>query len=53
MLESMSGYPAASVKDMKREVVDALGKDTGAISALRILNLYLERLGCDFQVCCG
>ena len=27
-----------------------LAGDTGAISALRILHLYMERLGCDFQV---
>lgn len=50
LLEEVSGCAAASVKETKQELVTALHQDTGAISALRILHLYLERLGCDFQV---
>lgn len=50
LLEEVSDCAAASVKETKQELVAALHQDTGAISSLRILHLYLERLGCDFQV---
>ena len=32
-----------------KSVRQVLGADTSAISTLRCLKLYLERLGCDFQ----
>eukprot|EP00884_Botryococcus_braunii_P006594 jgi/Botrbrau1/15936/Bobra.0088s0002.1 len=49
LVEEVSGFAADSVKECKAEMMAALHNDSGAISALRIINLYLERLGCDFQ----
>ncbi|KAK9810087.1 hypothetical protein WJX72_004590 [[Myrmecia] bisecta] len=40
---------AQAVSEMEANIRTALHNDTGAICALRILHLYLERLGCDFQ----
>ena len=42
--------PRAPLTDTTVQLCSILGGDTGAISALRILHLYMERLGCDFQV---
>jgi hypothetical protein len=38
------------VLEAEARVVAALGEDAGAISPLRVLQLYLERLGCDVMV---
>ena len=38
------------MRELEVQVCSILQGDTGAISALRILHLYLERMGCDFQV---
>jgi hypothetical protein len=35
--------------EMESRMLSGLQGDTGAISSLRILHLYLERLGSDFQ----
>ena len=39
-----------AIANMQERLRAALGGDTGAISATRILHLYLERLGVDFKV---
>jgi pentatricopeptide repeat domain-containing protein 1 len=44
-LEAASGLPAAAVAQMEWNVRQVLAQDTAAISALRCLKLYLERLG--------
>ena len=36
------------LEEASRRLADMLGGDNGAISAWRILHLYLQRLGCDF-----
>lgn len=36
--------------EAETHVAAALGGDTGAVSALRVLQLYLERLGCTLLV---
>ncbi len=53
-MERATGCAKGSLNDTTVQLCSILGGDTGAISALRILHLYMERLGCDFQVsnCC-
>ena len=49
-VERAAGCPPGALADTVARLASVLGGDTGAISALRILHLYMERLGCDFQV---
>lgn len=49
-MERATGCAKGSLNDTTVQLCSILGGDTGAISALRILHLYMERLGCDFQV---
>ena len=49
-MERATGCSKGSLNDTTVQLCSILGGDTGAISALRILHLYMERLGCDFQV---
>jgi hypothetical protein len=49
-VERAAGCGAGALGETSARLVAILGGDTGAISALRILHLYMERLGCDFQV---
>ena len=49
-VERATGCSKGSLNDTTVQLCSILGGDTGAISALRILHLYMERLGCDFQV---
>ena len=49
-MERAVGCGAGALAEMSTRLVAILAGDTGAISALRILHLYMERLGCDFQV---
>jgi len=44
-LHSATGLPAAAVDQMEWHVRQVLAQDTAAISTLRCLKLYLERLG--------
>ena len=44
MIESATGCTATQVAEMQENVSSALDHDTGAISAVRVLHLYLERL---------
>ena len=46
-----AGVESHAVAGMQERLRAALAGDTGAISATRILHLYLERLGVDFKVC--
>ncbi|CAL5229689.1 g13058 [Coccomyxa viridis] len=48
-VERATGCAKGSLNDTTVQLCSILGGDTGAISALRILHLYMERLGCDFQ----
>ena len=48
-MERVLGVSLRSVEGMDKSVRQVLGADTSAISTLRCLKLYLERLGCDFQ----
>ncbi len=48
-VERAAGCPPGALADTVARLASVLGGDTGAISALRILHLYMERLGCDFQ----
>ena len=50
-VESVVGCSASQVAEMQDSVRSALEGDTGAISAARVLHLYLERLSIDFQAC--
>ncbi|KAI7837718.1 hypothetical protein COHA_008440 [Chlorella ohadii] len=45
-LAQLIGLPLSTVLEAEAHVAAALGGDTGAVSALRVLQLYLERLGC-------
>ena len=47
-VESVLGVSLAGVENMEKSVRQILNNDTSAISTLRCLKLYLERLGCDF-----
>lgn len=52
MLEAASreaGVEAQAIAGMQDRLRAALGGDTGAISATRILHLYLERIGVDYK----
>jgi hypothetical protein len=49
-VERAAGCSPGVLADTTVRLCSILGGDTGAISALRILHLYMERLGCDFQV---
>eukprot|EP00887_Chlorella_sp_A99_P006645 scaffold3.g6645.t1 len=46
-LMRLCGLSAPAVLDAEQQLAAALGGDTAAISALRVLHLYLERLGCN------
>lgn len=48
-MERVLGVSLRAVEGMDKSVRQVLGADTSAISTLRCLKLYLERLGCDFQ----
>lgn len=48
-LERAGGLAAGSTADMSRRIAAALSGDLRAISALRCLKLYLERLGYEGQ----
>ena len=50
VIESATGCRADQVKEMQDNVTTALDHDTGAISAVRVLHLYLERLLINFEV---
>lgn len=50
VIESATGCRAEQVKEMQENVATALDHDTGAISAVRVLHLYLERLLVNFEV---
>ena len=47
-VESVLGVSLAGVENMEKSVRQILNNDTSAISTLRCLKLYLERLGCAF-----
>ena len=49
-MELAAGCAKGVLAETSVRLCSILGGDTGAISALRILHLYMERLGCDFQV---
>lgn len=51
VIEQVTGCRAEQVKEMQDNVTTALDHDTGAISAVRVLHLYLERLLINFEVC--
>ena len=53
LVQQITGQDAAKVRELEVQVCSILQGNTGAISALRILHLYLERMGCDFQVRLG
>jgi pentatricopeptide repeat domain-containing protein 1 len=42
-----AGLPVSAVLEAEHRVLSTLGNDSAAISPLRVLHLYLERLGCD------
>ncbi|KAL4551621.1 hypothetical protein Ndes2526B_g05894 [Nannochloris sp. 'desiccata'] len=42
-----AGLPVSAVLEAEQRVLSTLGNDPAAISPLRVLHLYLERLGCD------
>jgi hypothetical protein len=44
-VEAVTGLPATAIEQMEWNVKQVLGQDTAAISTLRCLKLYLERLG--------
>jgi pentatricopeptide repeat domain-containing protein 1 len=44
---SAAGLPLSAVAEAEARVLGALGGDPAAISPLRVLQLFLERLGCD------
>ena len=48
-IEGVLGVSLRAVEGMDKSVRQVLGADTSAISTLRCLKLYLERLGSDFQ----
>lgn len=49
-LGQLIGLPLSTVVEAEAHLAAALGGDTGAVSALRVLQLYLERLGCTLLV---
>ncbi len=50
LLNQLTGLPLSAVLEAEAGLMGALGGDTGAVSALRVLQLYLERLGCTLPV---
>jgi len=44
-VQAATGFPAAATEQMEWNIRQILGNDTAAISTLRCLKLYLERLG--------
>jgi hypothetical protein len=44
-LEAVAGFPAATIERMEWNIHQVLSQDTSAISTLRCMELYLERLG--------
>jgi hypothetical protein len=49
-VEATVGCSGEALRAAEAAVCSALGDSAGAISAMRVLHLYLDRLGCDFQV---
>lgn len=49
LMAAAIGVPAGSVGKMEANMQAALGGDTKAISMLRCLKLFLERMGTDQQ----
>lgn len=45
-LAQLTGLPLSTVVEAEAHLAAALGGEPGAVSALRVLQLYLERLGC-------
>ena len=45
-----AGTDVQTLGSMQERLRGALAGDAGAISAIRIMHLYLERLGIDFKV---
>lgn len=50
-LDALVQYPAGSVSKMEAQVRSVLHHDTAAISAIRVVKLYFERLGYNSKVC--
>lgn len=46
-LAQLVGLPLPAVLEAEARLSGGLGGDTAAVSALRVLQLYLERLGCS------
>lgn len=49
-LTQLTGLPLSTVLEAEAHLSAALGGEPGAVSALRVLQLYLERLGCTLPV---
>ena len=49
-LAQLAALPLAEALETEQRLAAAMGGDVGAISALRVLQLYLERLGCTLVV---
>lgn len=52
-LLQLTGLPLSTVLEAEAHLGAALGGEAGAVSALRVLQLYLERLGCTLPVRAG
>jgi hypothetical protein len=50
LLGQLTGLTLATVMEAEAHLSSALHGCTGAVCALRVLQLYLERLGCNFVV---
>mmetsp|Transcript_3237 Transcript_3237/g.8115 ORF Transcript_3237/g.8115 Transcript_3237/m.8115 type:complete len:1105 (+) Transcript_3237:237-3551(+) len=48
-LERATGMLSSAIANAEQDLHSALDGDTAAISALRCLQVYLERMGCEFQ----
>lgn len=44
-IDAFVGFPIGSVAKMEEQIISALYQDTSAISAVRVIKLYFERLG--------
>ena len=49
-LAQLAGVSLGAALEAEQAAAVALGGEMGAVSALRVLHLYLERLGCDLAV---
>ncbi|PSC77032.1 Pentatricopeptide repeat-containing [Micractinium conductrix] len=49
VLVQLTSLPLSTVLEAEAHLSAVLGGDTGAVSALRVLQLYLERLGCSLM----